>query len=260
MRKDQVESAALDAGVFLMNRFGGPLDVAVIFGSGLSVAADILGETLAEVATGEVPNFLAPTVDGHLGTIRSLQSGRFRVLSILGRTHLYEDHGPYQATLAVRAAKAAGCRAIVLTSAVGMLVPKWTISTPVLVGDHIDWFDESPCVSGFPNLSGLYSDRFRRRCREVDPALDEAVLVQIRGPQLETDAEVRMMRLFGGGIVGMSVAIEAIVAREVGLEVGGISVVTDDCGPGAVHGNILEAAKQAAPRIGRVLAHAIQVF
>jgi purine-nucleoside phosphorylase len=243
----------------------GTHDVALVLGSGWAPAAELLGETLVEFPATQLPGFRRSSVVGHHGTIRSVSvegSGR-RALVLGARTHFYEGHGVRAVAHAVRTAAAAGCRVLVLTNGCGGLDPAWAPGTPVLISDHINLTGASPLEGPtFVDLTDLYSPRLRGLCREVDPSLPEGVYVQFRGPQYETPAEVRMAGIMGGHLVGMSTALEAIAAREAGLEVLGISLVTNlGAGIGGEplnHEEVLAAGRAAAQRVGGMLAEVIK--
>jgi purine-nucleoside phosphorylase len=247
-------------------------DVALVLGSGWAPAADLLGETVTSFATTELPGFAAPAVAGHAGTVRSVRIGDSdrRALVLGGRTHLYEGRGVRAVVHGVRTAAAAGAATIVLTNGCGGLDPSWQPGTPVLIGDHLNLTGASPLEGAtFVDLTDLYSARLRAICREVDPSLAEGVYVQFSGPQYETPAEVRMAGILGGRLVGMSTALEAIAAREAGLEVLGISLVTNLAAgiapPGGVaaplsHAEVLDAGRAAAQRVGGMLAEVIRRF
>ncbi len=203
-------------------------DVALVLGSGWLPAADALGEVTAELSTTELPGFAPPAVEGHAGKVRSVRAGGTDLLVFLGRTHLYEGLGVRPVVHAVRTAAAAGCRVVVLTNGCGGLDEAWSPGTPVLISDHLNLTATSPLEGAtFVDLTDLCSSRLRALCREVDPTLAEGVYVQLPGPHYETPAEIRMVRTLGGDLVGMSTALEAIAAREAGLEVLGISLVTN---------------------------------
>lgn len=236
-------------------------DVALVLGSGWGPTADLLGETLASVGHAEVPGFRPGAVAGHAGLIRSVAVGSSgtRALVFGARTHLYEGRGVRAVVHAVRTAHATGCSTIVLTNGCGGLNPRWRPGTPVLIRDHINLTATSPVEgASFVDLTDLYSPRLRATAMEVDPTLDDGVYVQFRGPNYETPAEVRMAKVLGGDLVGMSTALEAIAARQVGLEVLGISLVTNlAAGIGdepLSHRDVLEAGEHAAQRCGRLLA------
>jgi purine-nucleoside phosphorylase len=233
-------------------------DVALVIGSGWLPAADALGAADREFATTEVPGFGAAGVVGHAGTIRSVRAGDRRLLVLAGRTHLYEGRGVRAVVHGIRTAAAAGCRAVVLTNGCGGLRPHWTPGTPVLISDHLNLTATSPIEgANFVDLTDLYSARLRALCREVEPGLEEGVYVQFRGPHYETPAEIAMVRAIGGDLVGMSTALEAIAAREAGLEVLGISLVTNlAAGVGAQplsHEEVIQAGRAAAGRMGDLL-------
>jgi purine-nucleoside phosphorylase len=162
----------------------------------------------------------------------------------------------------VRTAAAAGCRVVVLTNGCGGLNPSWTPGTPVLISDHINLTGASPLRGAtFIDLTDLYSSRLRALCQEIEPGLAEGVYAQFRGPQYETPAEVRMAGIMGADLVGMSTALEAIAAREAGLEILGLSLVTNLAagmtGEPLNHEEVLEAGKAAAERMGRLLAQVV---
>ena len=192
-------------------------DVVLVLGSGWVPAADLLGETVAEIAVTDLPGFAPPAVAGHAGRVRSIRAGASRALVFLGRTHLYEGLGVAPVVHAVRTAAAAGVKVAVLTNGCGGLREGWRPGTPVLIRDHLNLTGRSPIVGAtFVDLTDLYSPRLRSLCREVDPTLDEGVYVQFPGPHYETPAEIAMIRTIGGDLVGMSTTLEAIAAREAG--------------------------------------------
>ena len=261
---DSPYSRATEAAAALADLTGVPShDVALVLGSGWLPAVDALAEKIggsatAEIDTTELPGFSAAAVAGHSGKIRSIQSGDRNLLVFLSRTHFYEGHGVAKVVHGVRTAAAAGCRAIVLTNGCGGLKDTWTPGTPVLISDHINLTGTSPIEGAtFVDLTDLYSSRLRQMCREVDPSLDEGIYVQFPGPHYETPAEIGMVRAIGGHLVGMSTTLEAIAAREAGMEVLGISLVTNLAagisGEPLNHEEVLEAGRAAASRMGDLL-------
>jgi purine-nucleoside phosphorylase len=159
----------------------------------------------------------------------------------------------------VRTAAALGCRTIVLTNGCGGLREEWPPGTPVLIRDHINLTAHSPIEgANFVDLTDVYTPRLRDLAREVDGSLDDGVYVQFRGPHYETPAEVQMARILGGDLVGMSTSLEAIAARQSGLEVLGISLVTNPAAGISTtplnHEEVLEAGRDAAQRCGELLA------
>ncbi len=237
-------------------------DTALVLGSGWLPAADALGETTAELLTTDLPGFAPPAVEGHSGKIRSVRAGERNLLVFLGRTHFYEGRGVAAVVHGVRTAAAAGCRAVVLTNGCGGLDESWTPGTPVLIRDHINLTATSPIEGAhFVDLTDLYSPRLRDLCRDVDASLDEGVYVQFPGPHYETPAEIGMVRAIGGDLVGMSTTLEAIAAREAGMEVLGISLVTNLAagitGEPLDHEEVLAAGQAAATRMGKLLGQVV---
>ncbi|PKW27280.1 purine-nucleoside phosphorylase [Phycicoccus duodecadis] len=239
-------------------------DVALVLGSGWGQAGDLVGETLATIENTDVPAFAKAAVAGHSGTLRSVaigDTGR-RALVYGTRTHYYEGRGVRAVVHGIRTAAAAGCTTVVLTNGCGGLRPEWSPGTPVLISDHINLTAATPLEGAtFIDLTDLYSPRLRALARQVDGSLDEGVYVQFRGPQYETPAEVRMARTLGGDLVGMSTTLEAIAARQAGLEVLGISLVTNAAAgisPTPLsHQEVIEAGQAAAERCGRLLADVV---
>jgi purine-nucleoside phosphorylase len=194
-------------------------------------------------------------------SIAIADTGR-RALVYGTRTHFYEGKGVRAVVHAVRTAAAAGCRTIVLTNGCGGLNPAWSPGTPVLIRDHINLTAHSPIEgANFVDLTDLYSPRLRDLARAVDPGLDEGVYVQFRGPHYETPAEVQMAKVIGGDLVGMSTTLEAIAARQAGLEVLGISLVTNLAAgisdQPLSHDEVMETGQAAAERCGRLLASVV---
>ena len=204
-------------------------DIALTLGSGWAKAADIIGETTATVPATEIVGFSRPALEGHTGSLRSilLPNGK-RALVIGARTHYYENHGVRRVVHSVRTAAATGATTMVLTNGAGGIRETWKPGTPVLISDHINLTAASPLEGAtFVDLTDLYSRRLRALAREIDPGLDEGVYCQFRGPQYETPAEVQMAKAIGGHIVGMSPALEAIAARQAGMEILGMSLITN---------------------------------
>ena len=233
-------------------------DIALVMGSGWLPAVDALGEITAEVSFTDLPGFAPPAVEGHAGKVRSVRAGDRNLLVFLGRTHFYEGLGVRSVVHGVRMSAAAGCKVAVLTNGCGGLNEAWQPGTPVLIRDHINLTATSPVEgANFVDLTDLYSSRLRQLCREVDPSLDEGVYVQFPGPHYETPAEIGMVRAIGGNLVGMSTTLEAIAAREAGLEVLGISLVTNLAagitGEPLNHEEVLAAGRSAATRMGTLL-------
>lgn len=234
-------------------------DIAVVLGSGWRPAADVIGIPTAETDMAELPGFRRPTVAGQSSTVRSVAVGDRRALVMLGRTHLYEGAGIQRVVHGVRTAAAAGCRVIVLTNAAGGLRQGMQVGQPVVIADHLNLTGNSPLVGPqFTDLTDLYSARLRSVARQIDPALTEGVYAGLPGPHFETPSEIRMLRTLGADLVGMSTVLEAIAARAAGVEVFGLSLVTNLAagmtGQPLSHQEVLEAGRAAATAMGTLLA------
>ncbi|HSV64476.1 MAG TPA: purine-nucleoside phosphorylase [Mycobacteriales bacterium] len=243
----------------------GPPDVALVLGSGWAAAADALGTPAWEAPMARLPGFAAPTALGQGGTVRLVRCGGHRVLVFLGRMHLYEGHPARRVAHPVRVAAAAGCRTVVLTNAAGGIDPAVPVGTPVLIRDHLNLTARSPLVGAeFVDLTDAYSPRLRTVARTVDPSLPEGVYAGLVGPHFETPAEIRMLRGLGADLVGMSTVLETIAARAAGVEVLGVSLVSNHAAGVSPHPlsgeEVIAAGRAALPRLGALLAGIVDVL
>lgn len=241
-------------------------DIGVVLGSGWAHTITALGEVIAEVPFTDIPGLDGDGVAGHVQNITSvrLADGR-RVLVFGSRTHFYAGRDVQAVAHVVRTIAAAGAGVVVLTNGCGGLDPQLAPGTPVLIADHINLTGVTPLVGPeFVDMTDAYAPRLRAVAKQVDPSLTEGVYVQFAGPQYETPAEVAMAATLGGDLVGMSTALDTIAARHAGLEVLGISLVTN---PAAgvtdaplSHEDVLAAGEAAAPRVSKLLAEIIQAL
>ncbi|MCZ4552819.1 purine-nucleoside phosphorylase [Gordonia rubripertincta] len=238
-------------------------DVAVVLGSGWAPAAAALGTPAASVPMAELPGFTPPSAEGHSGTVHSLRIGGRSVLVLLGRTHAYEGHPLASVVHAVRTAAACGVRTLVLTNAAGGLRDDMTVGQPVLISDHLNLTARSPLAGAqFVDLVDAYSPRLRQIAQSVDPSLAEGVYAGLPGPHYETPAEIKMLRVLGADLVGMSTVHETIAARAEKLDVLGISLVTNLAagitGEPLDHEEVLAVGRSSATRMGHLLAQVIE--
>jgi purine-nucleoside phosphorylase len=238
-------------------------DVAVVLGSGWSPAVAALGTPTAVLPQADVPGFAPPTAVGHTGELLSTRIGAHRVLVLVGRVHAYEGHDLRHVVHPVRAACAAGVRVVVLTNAAGGLREDMTVGETVLISDHLNLTARSPLVGPqFVDLTDAYSPRLRELARQADPTLTEGVYAGLPGPHYETPAEIRMLRVLGADLVGMSTVHETIAARAAGAEVLGVSLVTNLAaglsGEPLSHAEVLAAGAASASRMGALLALIIE--
>jgi purine-nucleoside phosphorylase len=232
-------------------------DATVVLGSGWDAAADSLGTVVAEISVADLAGFVVPVAPGHRGVVRSYDLDGLAVLVFFGRTHIFEGHGPGPVAHPVRVGAAAGSRVAVLTNATGSLRPDWLPGTGVLIRDHINWTRVSPIEGAhFIDLTDAWSPRLRSLARSLDPDLVDGVYALMPGPSVQSGAETRMLRGFGADLVGMSVAIEAIAAREAGLELLGLSIAAtlEDAGVALDPIEVLGIANATAVRLGPVIA------
>lgn len=241
-------------------------DIALTLGSGWGRAAELIGETTATIPATDVTGFSKPALEGHVGTLRSILTPEGKRILVIGaRTHYYEGHGVRRVVHSVRTAAATGAKIMVLTNGAGGIKPTWRPGQPVLISDHLNLTADSPLEGAtFVDLTDLYSSRLRDIARTIDPSLDEGVYTQFRGPHYETPAEVRMARAIGGDIVGMSTALEAIAAREAGMEILGFSLITNLAAgiqeTPLSHAEVIEAGREAEPVISALLARVIEAL
>ncbi len=249
--------------------------VAVVLGSGWAAAAEGLGTVVASVTSHELPGTPAPTVTGHEGIVRSVRvptpAGELATLVISGRSHLYEGHSTETVVHLVRAAVMSGCDTVVLTNAAGSLRPEVGVGTPVVISDHLNLMGVDPMVgvappdglrSRFVDLTDLYDAGLRATLHQRRPDLVDGVYAGLLGGSFETPAEIRMLRVLGADLVGMSTVLEAIAAHHLGARVLGLSLVTNLAAGLQAHVDhleVLDAATAAAPELRSVLADVLEV-
>ena len=238
---DQVSEAA----AFVRERLGSLTPrIGIVLGSGLGAAADAVAEP-AIIPYGEVPHFSQSTVEGHSGRIVAGLLGGAPVLILQGRVHFYEGCAPREVTFPVRVLGLLGVRAVILTNAAGGIAEGYRVGQLVALADHINLMGFNPLAGPnearfavrpdaglrFTDMTEAYSKRLRALAREAASAegfvLEEGVYIAVSGPSFETPAEIRAFRALGATLVGMSTVPETIVARHMGIEVLGLSCVTN---------------------------------
>jgi purine-nucleoside phosphorylase len=248
-----------ETATWLRGRHGTPADVAIVLGSGLGEFTAALEEAVG-CAYGEIPNWPASAVVGHAGRMVVGKIGGKRVAALSGRVHYYEGHTLQTVTFAIRAIAAVGIRTLILTNAAGGINPAFEPGTLMLIDDHINLLGSNPLVgpneerfgTRFPDMSEVYSKRLRevalRAAAAAGVGLARGVYVAVHGPSYETPAEIRAFRTLGADAVGMSTVPEAIVARHMGMEVLGISCITNAAAgvlpQPLVHDEVMEVARR----------------
>ena len=241
-------------------------DLALTLGSGWGAAVDLIGDRVKTLSAADIPGFPVSSIEGHSGTLSAVRTSSGKNILVIGaRTHLYEGKGPQAVAHSVRTAAACGVEVFILTNGAGGMKDGWNPGQPVLISDHINLTGTSPLEGpSFVDLTDLYSKTLRDVARKVEPTLDEGVYVQFRGPHYETPAEVRMARVMGGDMVGMSTALEAIAARDAGMEVLGLSLITNlasGISPNPLsHQEVIDVGKSAEPIISRLLANLVHAL
>jgi inosine/guanosine/xanthosine phosphorylase family protein len=254
--------AAVRARTDLVPRIG------IVLGSGLGGLAEALEDPVA-IPFADLPGWPAATAPGHVGRLLLGQLEGVPVVLLQGRLHLYEGNAPGLVVQPVLLMGALGARIVVLTNAAGGINPVYAAGTLMVIRDHINLTGLNPLIGQnadelglrFTDLTDAWSPRLRAALHEAGRGegvdLTEGVYIGLTGPTYETVAEVRMLRLLGADAVGMSTVLEAIAARWAGLEVAGVSLVTN---PGAgysaapiLHEDVLIAGAEAGPRLARVL-------
>jgi purine-nucleoside phosphorylase len=242
-------------------------DVLVVLGTGLASTATLLGAGDDGLPLDTLSYFPPFTAGGHVALGWSIPIDGRRVLVFGGRCHLYEGHGAAEVVHPVRTAIALGCSTVILTAASGGIRPDLGTGSIVVVEDHLNLTGHSPLVGPhFTEMSGAYDPALQQLALAApDPAAGvvaarPGVYAQVTGPQLETPAEVHMLRTLGADVVGMSMALEAIAAREAGARVLGLALVTN---PAASEESAIEVAgigaigADAAPAVAAIVQHVV---
>ncbi|MGZ8515254.1 MAG: purine-nucleoside phosphorylase [Candidatus Limnocylindrales bacterium] len=243
-------------------------EIGIVLGSGLGGLADGL-ESPVSIPFAGLPGWPAATAPGHAGRLLLGHLGGRPVVMLQGRFHLYEGNDPGLVVQPVILFRALGARTVILTNAAGGLDPSFGPGTLMVMRDHINLTGRNPLIGPyadglgerFPDLTEAWSPRLRERLHAAGVAegvpLAEGVYVGLVGPNYETPAEVRMLAGLGGHAVGMSTVLECIAARWVGLEVCGVSLVTNAgagySGAALSHEEVLAAGAEAGPRLARVI-------
>lgn len=249
---------------YIREQIATSVDVAVVLGSGLGAFAETL-ENKIIIPYEEIPDFLRSTVEGHSGrlVVGALPSSSINVAVMQGRFHYYEGYSLEEVTLPIRAFGAMGVKKLVLTNAAGSINQNFNAGEFMLISDHINLMMASPLRGEhdkrlgdrFPDMTNVYSRAYRQIAQEVASEmgiqLHAGVYLALQGPNYETPAEIRMMRILGADAVGMSTVPEAIVARQLEMKVLGISLLTN-AAAGILEGPIShEDIMQIGQRVGR---------
>lgn len=240
----------------------------LILGTGLGQLADEMTiETV--IPYDEIPHFPVSTVESHAGKLLFGTLGDKEIVAMQGRFHYYEGYTMNQIVFPIRVLKENGADTLIVSNACGGMNPNYKRGDIMLISDHINFLGDNPLIGPndndlgprFPDMSDPYTERLRDIAQNV--ALNEAipmhqgVYVALSGPMLETRAEYRYLRLLGADVVGMSTVPEVTAAVHMGMDVLGISVITDECFPDSLQPvnieEILDAAAMAEPKMTKVI-------
>lgn len=253
---------------WLTSRWAGPARVGLILGTGLGGLATKIKTDVA-IPYAEIPHFPRSTAPSHAGKLLCGTLEGVPVMAMEGRIHYYEGYSLQQVTFPIRVMKAMGADTLVVTSAVGGMNPQYSLADIVILEDHINLMPDNPLRGinddrlgpRFPDMSEPWNrkliEKARRIALELGISAHKGVLAAVPGPNLETRAEYRMLRMMGADIVGMSTVPECIAAVHAGLKTVGFSIVTDMCLPDALEpadiSKILKVAAQGGERLERLL-------
>lgn len=246
----------------------GQPDVAIVLGSGLGDFADRLSDATTTVY-GDIPNWPASSVVGHNGKLVVGTLGGKRVAALAGRAHYYEGHDLRTVTFPIRVMGLLGVRTVILTNAAGGVNLTFTPGTLMVIDDHLNLLGSSPLVGPnderfgvrFPDMTEVYSKRLRDTADTVSLAsgvrVAHGVYAALHGPSYETPAEIRYLRTIGADAVGMSTVPEALVARHMGIDVLGISCITNPAAgvlPEPLnHDEVMDVAKRVRGDFARLI-------
>ncbi|MFQ5631331.1 MAG: purine-nucleoside phosphorylase [bacterium] len=253
-----------EASSFLRGKTDISPQIGIILGTGLGGLAEEI-EKEAVVSYEDIPRFPLSTVESHAGRLIFGKLNGKQVVAMQGRFHYYEGYSIKQITFPVRVMKDLGCHTMVVSNACGGMNPTYTPGDIMIIADHINLLGDNPLIGEndealgprFPDMSEPYTQSLIQLAEKV--ALQERIKIQkgvyvaVAGPNLETRAEYRFLRIIGADVVGMSTIPEVIVAVHGGMKVLGFSVVTDACLPDALKPvniqEILRIAAEAEPKL-----------
>ncbi|MEM7416535.1 MAG: purine-nucleoside phosphorylase [Gemmatimonadota bacterium] len=246
--------------------------VGIVLGTGLGALAELV-EVDAVVPYAEIPGVPVPTVESHAGRLVLGTVEGTPVAVMQGRFHRYEGYSLQEVTFPIRVLQRLGATTLVVSNVSGGMNPLWDVGDLVLIDDHINLLGDSPLIGPneddfgprFPDMSEPYDRALQELARtaalEMGQRLHRGVYVAVPGPQLETRAEYRMLRMLGADVVGMSTVPEVIVARHMEMRVLGLSIITDACLPDALEpvdvSRIIAAAGAAEPHLTRLIARVV---
>ncbi|MBY5951194.1 purine-nucleoside phosphorylase [Algoriphagus sp. NF] len=262
-----------EAARFLKNLCPDPVENLIILGTGLGKLGDQIDISL-EIDYSDIPHFPISTVETHSGKLLIGTLAGKPVIAMRGRFHYYEGYSMQQLTFPVRVMKHLGVKRLFVSNASGGLNPDQAVGDVMILTDHINLLPDNPLRGEnppefgprFPDMSDAYSSRLVEMALEIAKEngfkIHTGVYAAVSGPNLETPAEYRFIRIIGADAVGMSTVPEVIVARQSNMEVFGISAITDLGVPGKIHkitlDDVVAAAAKAEPILSKILLELIK--
>lgn len=262
-----------EAVAFLRTKTSSQPRIGIILGTGLGgLAKEIKADVVVEYE--DIPHFPVSTVESHHGKLIFGKLGNKNVVAMQGRFHYYEGYSMQKVTFPVRVMKFLGVETLLISNAAGGMNPQFRKGTVMIITDHINLLGDNPLIGEnddtlgprFPDMSEPYSKKLVELAETL--ALDlkirteRGVFVAVPGPNLETRAEYRFLRLIGADAVGMSTVPENIVANHMGMSVLGFSIITDECFPDslkpAVVEEIIAVATETEPKLTAIMKAVVQ--
>ncbi|MCX7785654.1 MAG: purine-nucleoside phosphorylase [candidate division WOR-3 bacterium] len=260
---------------FIRSKIDDKPNIGIILGTGLGkLVSDITIKKTIDYT--EIPHFLRPTVESHSGRLIFGRLSGKRVVAMQGRFHYYEGYDMADITHPVRVMKELGVKILIVSNASGGLNPQFSVSDIMVITDHINLMGNNPLRGvndtklgpRFPDMYNCYDKGLIKLVEAValksKIKIQKGVYVAVHGPNLETAAEYRFLRIIGGDAVGMSTVPEVIVARQIGLKVLGLSVITDMGLPDAMQPvaftHVLAAANKAEPNLTRLIREVVRAI
>ncbi|HHY14389.1 MAG TPA: purine-nucleoside phosphorylase [Thermoanaerobacterales bacterium] len=248
-----------------------PREIGLVLGSGLASIGEELDKKVI-IPYHNIPCFPVPTVKGHPGRLIGGLLGNKRILTMQGRFHYYEGYSMEEVTFPIRVMKQLGINTIIITNAAGGINPNFNVGDTVLITDHINFMGTNPLIGKnleifgprFPNLQEAYSPKLIQTAEKVGKTnnipFKKGVYAGVTGPSYETLAEIRMLKTLGADCVGMSTVPEVIVASHQGMEVLGISTITNTTYKHhkTSHEHVVQEAKKAIPIVKELLIETIK--
>lgn len=260
---------------FIQQHWGKKPAAGIVLGTGLGSFVERM-EVDTAIEYGDIPNFLKSTATSHRGRLVCGSCSGLPVVAMEGRFHLYEGYPLKEITLPIRVMKALGARLLILSNACGGMNPNYRCGDIMLIDDHINLLGDNPLIGinddrlgpRFPDMSAPYDaqliDAALAVARREDIIAHRGVFVAVPGPNLETRAEYRFLRMIGADVVGMSTVPETIVAVHEAMRVVGFSVITDMCLPDALEAadvtKIIATANATEPKLTKLVIGVLEAY